>query len=160
MNAMSLGMTSAAARQRMSCSLEPTSALVGILAFSTAAAVLTNAAAMFLRMLSLVIVSNGMMHRMLSPAVNPPPIRIRINGRVKCRSQKTNSSCSCIQLSNDKTASLGAGASDPQSAWCFHSCASSNACCSAACSVGCIPTTLPLESTTVQCLIIDMMLSW
>ena len=72
MNAMSLGMTSAAARQRMSCSLEPTSALVGILAFSTAAAVLTRMDAMFLRMLSLVMVSNGIVHRMLSPAVNPP----------------------------------------------------------------------------------------
>jgi hypothetical protein len=71
-NAISFGMTSAAARQRMSCSLEDMSALVGTLAFSIAAAVLTKAAAMFLRMLSLVMVSNGIVHRMLSPAVNPP----------------------------------------------------------------------------------------
>ena len=52
MNAMSLGIMSAAARQRMSCTLEDTS---GTFAFSTAAAVLTKAVAMFLRMLNLVM---------------------------------------------------------------------------------------------------------
>jgi hypothetical protein len=42
--------------------------LVGTLAFSTAAAVLTKAAAMFLRMFSLVMIWDGIVYRMLSPA--------------------------------------------------------------------------------------------
>lgn len=59
MNAMSFGMMSAAARVLYSFSFSVMPALVGTLAFSTAAAVLTRIAARFLRMLSAVMVSCG-----------------------------------------------------------------------------------------------------
>ena len=60
-NAISFGMMKAAARVRYSFSFSVMSALVGTLAFSTAAAVLTRIDARFLRMLSAVmLVSYGM----------------------------------------------------------------------------------------------------